>query len=370
MISSIAIYIRHMGVYEKRFLDIAYFLLLCVCWFLTDSSLAQAIGGSSPAIRYISFYAFMLLAVPMLHFVKDTEGMQKYPVIDGVIFVFYANAILQGILNYFGIFNFVDMLFVTHLLLVGGIAVVVRLLVCEYMKDKSKELFTILQSFMVVAGGGVLALILYWLLKISYYEVFFEGGIIIMIILLMRSLVDRMVQNLRFKTESVIYQRLANEDMMTGMRNRRAFDALMTEIQEKAASYQNPFLIFMDINKLKDINDRLGHNMGDEAIIATAGILQKAYGKEGQCFRIGGDEFCAVFTEGEFTEEELSSKLDTEIRQYNKGCSKYQLSVARGISSLRDDKGTLKTISDWKKEADLKMYADKGWVKRTGSDVQ
>ncbi len=365
----IALYIKHMGVYEKRFLDIACFLLFCVCWFLTDSSLAQTFAGNSPVIRYVSFYAFMLLAIPMLHFVRDTEEMKKYPVIDLVIFLFYANVIVQSILNYFGVFDFIDMLVVTHLLLVGGIAVLVKILVREYRESKSRGLYTILQAFAVVAGGGTLALILYWLLKIPYYEVFFEVGIVIMIILLIRGLIDEMIKNVRFKTESVILQRLANEDMLTGMKNRRSYEAFLNEIQENAASGQNYFLIFMDINNLKEINDTLGHNVGDEAIIATARILEKVYGNEGHCFRIGGDEFCAVLPDNGFTEEELSDKLTAEIRQYNKTCVRYQLSVARGFSSLQDGSGNRKTISDWKKDADLKMYSDKGWVKKQGAMI-
>lgn len=174
-----------------------------------------------------------------------------------------------------------------------------------------------------------------------------------------------MVQNLKFKTEIMVYQRLANEDIMTGMKNRRAFDTMLARIKEEIDTRQNPFLIFMDVNKLKNINDSMGHDVGDEVIIAAAKTIEKAYGKDGQCFRIGGDEFCAILMDTNETEEELSERLDTEIRRYNKTCSKYQLSVARGISSLRDEKGRLKTISDWKREADLNMYADKGWVKRT-----
>jgi len=364
----IAVYIKSMGVSEKRFVDIAAFLLLCVCWFLTDSSTAQMLGGSSPVIRYISFYAFMLLAVPMLHFVKDTKGMEKYPVIGWITGAFYVNVIIQSILNYLGVFAFVDMLFMTHILLVGGIAVLVTVMFREYKKSGSRELRTILESFTVVAGGGVLALILYWLLRISYYEVFFECGIIVMIILLIRSLVATMVQNLKFKTETIVYQRLANEDMLTGMKNRRAFDALLDEIRENKGFCQNAFLIFMDINGLKKINDDMGHHVGDEAVIAAARAVEKAYGKDGHCFRIGGDEFCAVLPDASGAAEQLSARLDAEIRQYNKTCSRYQLSVARGISSLRDEKGNIKTTSDWKREADLKMYADKGWVRKVRSE--
>ena len=363
----ISLYLKHMHLREKRFADISYFLLFCSCWFLTDSSFAQMLSGSSPVIRYISFYAFMLLAIPMLHFIKNTEGMKNYRVIDIIIYLFYGNVIVQSLLNYFGVFDFIDMLFVTHILLFGGSAVIMVLLVSTCRKNDDKELSSILISFAVVAGGGVLSLLLYWILKISFYELFFEAGIVIFIILLIRMLIIAMVDNLRFRTESIVYQRLAKEDPMTGLQNRRAFDEYLEEIEKNLNSYNSLLLIFMDVNHLKLINDTHGHNAGDELIIAASRCIEKAFGSNGACFRIGGDEFCAVLPDTSLSENELSDLLDEELRTYNKNSSRYQISLARGISNIRNEKGSLKTISDWKREADLKMYDNKGWVKRTGN---
>lgn len=360
----ISLYLRYMHVSEKRFGDIACFLLFCVFWFLTDSSLAQMISGSSPVIRYISFYAFMMLAVPMLHFIQNTENMKNCHIIDIIIHFFYGNAILQSFLNYFDLFDFVDMLFLTHILLFAGIVVLMTLLIGAYRKNGDKELYTILVSFGVLAGGGVLSLISYWLFEISSYEVFFELGIVVFIILLIRVLIVTMVQNLKFKTESIVYQRLAKEDQLTGMKNRRAFDEMLTKIEENITSYRNLFLVFMDLNCLKKVNDTLGHHVGDELIIAAAQCVEKAFGPYGSCFRIGGDEFCAIMPDIALSEQQLSEMLDKEIRLYNHTCTKYQISIARGISNLRDSAGNLKTVSDWKQEADMKMYQNKGWIKR------
>lgn len=363
----ISIYLKRLRIEEKRFLDIAVFLLLCSCWFSTDSSTAQTLGGSSPIIRYISFYAFMLLAIPMLHFVKNTKNMKEYRVIDLFIAAFYINAILQSFLNYLGVFDFVQMLFVTHFLLAFGVGALGMILFKEYKKTGEKQILTILQSFGVVGGGGVIALILYWLLSLSCYEVFFEVGIIIFIILLIRILILTVVENFHFKTEMQVYQRLSKEDSLTGLKNRRAFDELITEISARASSCQNIFLVFMDINTLKYINDNYGHNTGDEILISAARCIEKAFGDQGTCFRIGGDEFCAVLIDSSDNEEQLSRKLDAAIEQYNIS-GRCSLSIARGISNLRKPDGTLQSVSDWKRAADLKMYANKGWIKKQPAD--
>lgn len=360
----IALYLHYMGIPEKRFTDIALFLFFCVFWFLSDSSFAQNFTGSMPIVRYMSFYAFMLLSVPMLHFIKNTRGMQDCASINVIIYLFYGNVILQSILNYLGVFNFVDMLFVTHILLFGGVAWVLFLLIRAYQKNMDVELRSILFAFAVVAGGGVVSLILYWLLEISFYEVFFEVGIVLFIILLIRMLVVAMVDNLRFRTESLVYQRLAKEDSMTGLKNRRAFDELLEKNAAHFAMYENLYLIFMDLNHLKKTNDTHGHRAGDELIIAAARCIDRAFGSMGTCFRIGGDEFCAILPNTSLTEEELCGRLDDELRYYNSTSGKHPLSLARGISNIRDVNGDLKNISDWKKEADMNMYQDKGWVRR------
>lgn len=363
----ISIYLKRLRIEEKRFLNIAVFLLLCGCWFLTDSSTAQTLGGSSPVIRYISFYAFMLLAIPMLHFVKNTKNMKEYRSIDLFTAAFYINAILQTLLNYLGVFDFVQMLFVTHFLLAFGVGTLGMILFKEYRKTGEKEILTILQSFGVVGGGGVIALLLYWILRLSCYEIFFEVGIIIFILLLIRILLLTVVDNFHFRTEMQVYQRLSKEDSLTGLKNRRAFDELITEFSVRASSCRNAFLVFMDINELKNINDNYGHNTGDEILISAARCIEKAFGEQGTCFRIGGDEFCAVLIDSSDDETQLSLKLDAAIEQYNIS-GRCPLSIARGISNLRKPDGTLQSVSDWKREADLNMYADKGWVKKHQPD--
>ena len=54
----------------------------------------------------------------------------------------------------------------------------------------------------------------------------------------------------------------------------------------------------------------------------------------------------------------MSERLDKEIRNYNRN-SRYRLSIARGFSSIRDEKGNIKTTGEWKYEADTNMNQNK-----------
>lgn len=360
---AVAFYMKRVKMQDKRFVDCAFFLLICGLWFTTDSSVVQMLSGPSPITRYISFYAFMLLSVPFLYFVRHTAGMEKYWQIDVCIYAFYLNAAVQSVLNYLHIFEFIDMLFVTHLLLAGGVVLLILLMVKEYKATGEAEILTILYAFAALAIGGVAALILYWLLEIPYYGMFFDCGIIVFVVMLVRSLIINVVENSRFKAETLVYRRLEKEDRLTGLKNRKAYDEYIMELEQTAEKYQDVVLIFMDLNHLKEINDRYGYGCGNEAIITAARCIERAYGSEGICFRIGGDEFVAVLPNETAGNEELFERLNNQLLMCNKN-SRYRLSVARGISRLRDENGYLKTVSDWKREADISMYENKGWVRR------
>ena len=60
-------YTSFFGIRERRFLDTAVFLLLCSLWCMTDSGLYQLYGADTAAGSVVSFYAFMTMAIPMVH---------------------------------------------------------------------------------------------------------------------------------------------------------------------------------------------------------------------------------------------------------------------------------------------------------------
>lgn len=94
-------------------------------------------------------------------------------------------------------------------------------------------------------------------------------------------------------------ERLAFQDPLTGLANRRAVDerleASMTEHAEKGIPVA---LVLADINRLKQVNDSFGHEAGDRLIVAVADAVSRASGlaQGSLAARIGGDEFCIVTT--------------------------------------------------------------------------
>lgn len=88
---------------------------------------------------------------------------------------------------------------------------------------------------------------------------------------------------------------LSIRDPMTGLLNRRQLQHQLREAVVAAERDQRPLVVGMvDLDNLKPVNDRHGHLVGDQAIVATAQSLVEAMPEDALLFRFGGDEFCAL----------------------------------------------------------------------------
>ena len=250
------------------------------------------------------------------------------------------------------------MLLVTHLLLAGGTGLMSVLMLREYRACRNREILAVLRAFVMLGASGLLALLLYWALEIPYYGSIFECGILVFIICLLGSLITTMAANLRLKAEVLVYKRLSREDRLTGLENRRAFDAFLARLETEGVRYRDVALVFLDLDGLKHTNDHFGHGAGDELIIGAARCIELAFGSQGRCYRIGGDEFAVILPDPDGEERIWNERLDQAIRDYNQG-SRYPLSIARGVSYLRDGDRGVKRMSDWKYEAEQAMYRHK-----------
>ncbi len=93
-------------------------------------------------------------------------------------------------------------------------------------------------------------------------------------------------------------QHAAHSDPLTGLWNRRALYTRLAEEIERARRYDRPLaVLLLDMDRLKEVNDRNGHLAGDEALQAVAAALTGALRGSDQAYRYGGDEFVLVLPE-------------------------------------------------------------------------
>jgi diguanylate cyclase (GGDEF)-like protein len=97
-------------------------------------------------------------------------------------------------------------------------------------------------------------------------------------------------------------ERLADEDPLTSVANRRAFLRQLTRTIAFAHRYGVPAsIVYFDVNNMKQINDKHGHSTGDEALRHVAGVLRENIRSSDMAGRLGGDEFGVILAQ---TDEE------------------------------------------------------------------
>lgn len=143
---------------------------------------------------------------------------------------------------------------------------------------------------------------------------------------------------------------LSNVDSLTGVYNRNAMNMRVDEFVSNADLRLRPYgVAFIDLNGLKIMNDKYGHEAGDQMLWTAANIILSVFGKE-EIFRAGGDEFSIICTE--YSEDEFMKKVN-ELRQMTSYPADITMSIGCYFSQNGDD------IRISMKKADQAMYKDK-----------
>lgn len=154
-------------------------------------------------------------------------------------------------------------------------------------------------------------------------------------------------------------RRLSLTDELTGLYNRRGFNVLAEAALRAAREHgRHGLLAFLDVDGLKRVNDRAGHDVGDDLIVDMARVIRSTLATSDIVARIGGDEFCALIAETDDDEAGLRARLFHAFRSFNSGSPRpYALSASVGVVPVAAD-GT-QTLEQLIAAADAEMYADK-----------
>lgn len=153
---------------------------------------------------------------------------------------------------------------------------------------------------------------------------------------------------------------LSLTDELTGLYNRRGFFTLVQQELRVANRIEKPVLLFaVDMDQLKAINDRHGHQAGDEAIRDAADMIKRNFRESDIAARIGGDEFAVFMIEhASIDADRLSLRLQDILQIYNsQGTRPYTLSLS--IGTARHDPRKPSTIEELMNLADANMYEHK-----------
>lgn len=157
-------------------------------------------------------------------------------------------------------------------------------------------------------------------------------------------------------------RRLTITDPMTGLHNRRHFDAIMeTDLALSRRHNEVSSIIIIDLDHFKNINDTFGHKTGDRVLIHVANILKSKLRKTDTICRIGGEEFAVISRRAGIEDamtvgEKLRKAVEMNPLQAGKNC--ISLTISIGISSLPSTKQNTQPDDIFRK-ADAALYFSK-----------
>lgn len=153
---------------------------------------------------------------------------------------------------------------------------------------------------------------------------------------------------------------IATHDTLTSLPNRvKLYEYLDTSLQNANDTNTQTYVLFMDLNKFKIINDTFGHEAGDLILQTVAKRFKSILRYEDELFRIGGDEFLIVIQniiEQSQIDVIIKKLLDSTLEPINYNTHKMEVSVSIGISSYPD---TANNKEELIKSADIAMYEAK-----------
>jgi diguanylate cyclase (GGDEF)-like protein len=162
-----------------------------------------------------------------------------------------------------------------------------------------------------------------------------------------------MIQDQRLIDE---VQRLAEEDYLTGLTNRRkSTEVVATEIRRCQRYGDTLTVILMDIDRFKEINDSYGHEMGDRLIRETANLLRRTTRDSDNAGRWGGEEFLVVCPQ---TDLEGASALAENLRSTYAGTEfpgAIRKTASFGVAGYHPGDGVEELVG----RADRALYAAK-----------
>lgn len=172
------------------------------------------------------------------------------------------------------------------------------------------------------------------------------------------------VTELKKSEERIHYQ--AHHDALTGVPNRvTLYDQLENSLH--LAKRQNSYgaLLFMDIDRFKNVNDSLGHHAGDQLLIEFTQRLRTHIRREDMLARMGGDEFVVLLAEQHLDKNVMAVKAQRFAEHINDSLSEpiavlehvFQVSVSIGISIFPFIQGD--TLNDVVRQSDTAMYQAK-----------
>ena len=179
-------------------------------------------------------------------------------------------------------------------------------------------------------------------------------------------LADKLYQKVsELETANERLRTLSLSDELTGLNNRRGFMILATGLLKFAQRANHPLcLVYIDMDRLKYLNDTFGHSEGNAALIEFGRILTETFRDSDVVARLGGDEFVILTIDASESDlDNIQTRLQNNVAAYNlRSTNGHDLSFSLGV--IQVDITAPVTMEELLSRADAAMYKHKQSRKR------
>lgn len=171
------------------------------------------------------------------------------------------------------------------------------------------------------------------------------------------SVIDVMHANRKLISTNDRWKRLAHRDPLTGCWNRYRLDVALSEAIAQSARRGDPlFLLLMDIDDFKSINDQHGHSVGDDVIVHVADLIKRCLRRQDSWGRWGGEEFMVILSGGTLEQAcKMAERLRYDIARTSCPSQAGRITISIGIARWHSGLGHRQLIE----RADDAMYRAK-----------
>lgn len=346
---------------DKGLLMMGMFSVNVGLWKITDLDSTSLLFPYSISLAYIPFITLLLVVIPFVLYVKELFSAKEHFMWYLPCFANILVVILSVFLQVTGKADFRQTLWMNHIVMGSLILIVPGMIAYELrMVGWNRRLRITMICMGSCLAGLIVDILIYYISKGTSVTVLGMIGFMIYIIVLGIMSFRNAKKLMAIGMKAKHFEQIAYHDQLTGLYNRTAYAEYTSR---RDFSPENCIIVMFDLNNLKQCNDTNGHDKGDQYITTSAKLIHQTFGDIGNCYRMGGDEFCALLCNST-TETciERAKRLKAEVALYNqKHPEDFPIQIACGYESY--DTSVDYDLSDTLRRADKMMYHEKFLMK-------
>lgn len=324
-------------------------------WMLIECHILELFINNMLIAIYMSYLTYGMMPVLLVRYLLSYEEFSKKIYLKAIYFIGIVLNFVQLVLATTGICSHFESQGANRIYLGLTILGLLAALFSIRKIEKKQERKTLYSGIFIIVVSTILELLYFVFINKENSGNILRFGLCLFIFKSGMDVIREGRKLRRDDFEKEILQTMAYTDGMTKLGNRFAYELEKTRLEKQGNT--QVIILVADMNGLKHANDNYGHAYGDKVICKTAELLKESFGDVAKCYRIGGDEFCILAENVEYSVfEECRNIMREKVKKVSESINAY--GVASGVA-----KGDVKDIDDIFREADNLMYECKKKMK-------